>query len=74
MTEGVREIQVHDDKDRQPLNGKDTFSLTTFSSFSSLFFFGLKETRYFSNAPNYVTLLVSYYAILFLTQPCCLLR
>lgn len=59
MTEGVSEIQVHDDRDRQPLNGKDSFSLTTFSSFFShflfFFFFGLKETRYFSNAPNYAT-------------------
>lgn len=39
MTEGVREIQVHDDEDRQSLNGKGTFFF--FNHFFLAFLFSL---------------------------------
>lgn len=43
----------------ESLNGMDTFSLTTFSSFSphSAFYFFVSKRRYFSNVPNYATIL-----------------
>lgn len=50
MTEGVREMQAHDDEDRQSLNGKDTFSLTAFfffSFFSPFIFLSEREKIFF---------------------------